>query len=186
MATARRKDDENLRIASPPFVRFVRGPSVSQSPAGTFRAQTFRGDTGVSVDGRTRVQISLPARPESVTVIRQVLSGIAETDGWTPGFLTDAKIAVSEASTNVVVHAYRDGTEGMLTVEMAVNGERLEVQVRDQGAGISPRLNDRSAGLGLGLPLIAALTTEVQVKSDTAGDTVVSMVFAVPRGDEDA
>ncbi len=131
------------------------------------------------------IEMTLPARPESVTVVRQALSGLAEVDGWSPAFLTDAKIAVSEASTNVVVHAYPDGNSGMLSVTVTLNDDRLVVVVGDQGVGIAPRLNDRSAGLGLGLPLIAALSSEVQIKSTDDGHTEVSMVFVVPR-DEDA
>ena len=128
------------------------------------------------------IEMTLPARPESVTVVRQALSGLADVNGWGSTFLTDAKIAVSEASTNVVVHAYPDGVLGTLSVMMTLDGDRLVVVVRDQGVGISPRLNDRSAGLGLGMPLMAALSSEVHVKSTDGGHTEVTMVLIVPNG----
>lgn len=131
------------------------------------------------------IEMTLPARPESVTVVRQALSGLADVNGWGSTFLTDAKIAVSEASTNVVVHAYPDGVQGTLSVTMTLNDYRLVVVVRDQGVGITPRLNDMSAGLGLGLPLIAALSTEVQIKSTDEGHTEVTMVLLVPNEEQE-
>ena len=91
----------------------------------------------------------------------------------------DLKIAVSEACSNVVVHAYPDGMDGMLSVMMTLEGDRLVVLVQDHGVGIAPRISDSSAGLGLGLPLIAALSNEVRVRSADDGHTEVTMVFTV-------
>ena len=132
------------------------------------------------MSGQASVELVLPARPESLTIVRQVLSGLAEAGGWNATFLTDAKIALSEACSNVVVHAYPDGTDGTLTVVLTLQGNDLVVLVRDHGVGIVPRINDRGAGLGLGLPLIAALTNEVRVRSADDGHTEVTMVFTIP------
>lgn len=137
------------------------------------------------MSGEASIELALPARPESLTIVRQALSGLAEAGGWNSTFLTDAKIALSEACSNVVVHAYPDGTDGTMTVMMTLQGNDLIILVRDQGAGIVPRISDRGAGLGLGLPLIAALTNEVRVRSADDGHTEVTMIFAIPNnGDE--
>ena len=130
------------------------------------------------------VELVLPARPESLTIVRQALSGLADVDGWTSAFLTDAKIAVSEACSNVVVHAYPNGTDGTLRVMMTAEHDGLLVLVRDQGVGIAPRVHDRSAGLGLGLPLIAALTDEVRMRRTHDGHTEVTMLFTVRSGND--
>lgn len=131
------------------------------------------------------VELALTARPESLTIVRQALSGLSEVGGWSAPFLTDLKIAVSEACSNVVVHAYPDGMDGMLTVMMTVEGDHLVVLVQDHGVGIAPHITSSSAGLGLGLPLIAALTNEVRVRSADDGHTEVTMIFTVPgNGDE--
>ncbi len=132
------------------------------------------------MSGESSVELALPARPESLTIVRQALSGLAEAGRWNATFLTDAKIALSEACSNVVVHAYPEGTDGMLTVVMTVAEDQLVVLVRDHGVGIVPRINNRGAGLGLGLPLIAALTNEVRVRSADDGHTEVTMIFTVP------
>lgn len=131
----------------------------------------------LTMDGRPTVELTLPARPESLTVIRQALSGFADAEGWTSAFLADCKIAVSEACSNVVVHAYAEDADGKLSVAITVSGLRLSVTVRDFGSGIEPRLADRRTGLGLGLPLIAALASEVSFRSVETGGTAVTMVL---------
>ena len=52
------------------------------------------------------VRLSLPARAEGVAVVRQALAGLADALDFDPAVLADMKMAVSEACTNVVVHAY--------------------------------------------------------------------------------
>ena len=64
------------------------------------------------------VRLTMPARPEGVAVVRQALAGMADALDFDAAVLADMKMAVSEACTNVVVHAYEDA-DGMLEVEMA-------------------------------------------------------------------
>jgi anti-sigma regulatory factor (Ser/Thr protein kinase) len=109
-------------------------------------------------------------------VVRQAISGVADAEAWPAHFLTDVKIAVSEACSNVVVHAYPDGN-GAITLRLALDDDRVVVEVADQGVGIAPRLHDRSAGLGLGLPLIAALSSDVRVQTSKEGHTNITMVL---------
>ena len=59
----------------------------------------------------------MPARPEGVGVVRQALAGMADALDFDASVLADMKMAVTEACTNVVVHAYEADT-GMLEVEM--------------------------------------------------------------------
>ena len=101
------------------------------------------------------VLLTMPARPEGVGVVRQALAGMADALDFDPTVLADMKMAVTEACTNVVVHAY-DEDAGMLEVEMLADESTLTIVVRDWGTGIQPRPHRREApALGLGLPLIA-------------------------------
>ena len=52
------------------------------------------------------LQLHLPARAENVAVIRHALGGLGDALGLDPGDLADMKLAVTEACTNVVMHAY--------------------------------------------------------------------------------
>ena len=89
------------------------------------------------------VRLTMPARPEGVAVVRQALAGMADALDFDEAVLADMKMAVSEACTNVVVHAYQD-SEGTLEVEMSADETGLTIRVRDHGSGIQPQVN-RSA-----------------------------------------
>jgi anti-sigma regulatory factor (Ser/Thr protein kinase) len=79
------------------------------------------------------------------------------------------------------VHAYDDEI-GRLGVEMFADDSALTVVVRDQGSGIQPRANRTgSTALGLGLPLIAALSDAFEVRGGPGIGTEVRMTFAYER-----
>ncbi|MEA2170619.1 MAG: serine/threonine-protein kinase RsbW [Solirubrobacteraceae bacterium] len=129
------------------------------------------------------VTLTLPARPEGVGVVRQALVGVADGLALDGAVLSDAKVAVTEACTNAVVHAYEDEV-GMLTVDMFADDAQLTVVVRDHGMGIRPQANragSATAALGLGLPLIAALTDAFEVRGGPGAGTEVRMTFAYDR-----
>jgi serine/threonine-protein kinase RsbW len=87
-------------------------------------------------------------------------------------------LAVTEAVTNAVVHAYVDAPEpGEVEVIVRRLQDRgVEIVVCDDGRGMMPRTD--SPGLGLGLPLAAALAEQFEVQARTGGGTRVRMAFA--------
>jgi anti-sigma regulatory factor (Ser/Thr protein kinase) len=91
-------------------------------------------------------------------------------------------MAISEACTNVVVHAYEDD-DGVLEVEMAASETGLTIRVRDHGSGIRPRGERRgeAPALGLGLPLIAALSDSYELTGTAGRGTEVRMTFDYAR-----
>lgn len=127
--------------------------------------------------GHPDVELKLPAEPESVTLARQMVRGIVDVLGWGDDSRTDISIAVTEACTNAVLHAYPAESDGEFEVIAWAEPERLRVSVRDRGQGISPSVTSPSAGLGLGLPLMLAIGDEVTFASDD-GVTEVRMTFS--------
>ncbi len=123
------------------------------------------------------VELVLPADPESVVVARQMVRGLIDVLDWDDASRNDVSIAVTEACTNAVLHAYPDGA-GEYAVKAWVEPDRLVIAVRDQGRGITPRLDSGAAGLGLGLPLMLAISDEVAFTRDGEGATEVRMVFS--------
>lgn len=104
------------------------------------------------------------------------MTGFAREHG-VPGERLDAiALAVSEACTNVVLHAYRDrpGT-GSMSVGLELEQQSLRVHVRDEGVGLGPRAD--SPGLGLGLPIIAKLADGFAVEPGPHGGTELYMRF---------
>ena len=107
-------------------------------------------------------------------MVRHAIGGLGDAAGRHDQTLSDIKLAVTEACTNVVVHAY-DGGEGPLEVAATMRAERLTVVVRDEGRGIVPRPD--SPGLGLGLPLIATLAESLELGTGEENQTEVRMTF---------
>jgi anti-sigma regulatory factor (Ser/Thr protein kinase) len=134
------------------------------------------------------VRLTMPARPEGVAVVRQALAGMADALDFDAAVLADMKMAVSEACTNVVVHAYED-TDGMLEVDMAADETGLTIRVRDHGSGIHPQATQRTRdvpALGLGLPLIAALSDAFELHGSSGQGTEVRMTFNYARNGDPA
>jgi serine/threonine-protein kinase RsbW len=133
------------------------------------------------------VRMTLPARPEGVAVVRQALAGMADALDFDAAVLADMKMAVSEACTNVVVHAY-DDSDGVLEVDMTADENGLTIRVRDYGSGIQPQVNRSREvpALGLGLPLIAALSDAFELYGSAGQGTEVRMTFAYVRESDPA
>ncbi len=122
------------------------------------------------------MELALPARATNIAVVRHAFGALGEAFAVDEEILSNIRLAVTEACTNVVVHAYPDDHEGPLEVTATMLDEdRLEVVVRDEGPGIGPRAD--SPGLGLGLPLIVSLTESVQLGRGADDRTEVRMTF---------
>ena len=129
--------------------------------------------TGRSAD----VSLVVPAVPDSIAVIRQTVSGICEALGADARAVGDIKLAATEACTNVVLHAYAGRDDGTIELDARAAADELQLLVRDHGNGMTPA--PLAEGLGLGLPLIAALSKTMTIVEADGGGTEVSMTFAL-------
>jgi anti-sigma regulatory factor (Ser/Thr protein kinase) len=138
---------------------------------------------GNATDGVADVRFRLRAVPANVALVRQALAGLADSLGVDPARAADMKIAVTEACTNAVVHAYANH-DGPLEVTMRVEHGRLVLSVRDSGPGLRP-LPSESDGppLGFGLALIASLSDEFGIAGSRRG-TEVRIAFDLDGLDE--
>ena len=128
------------------------------------------------------IRITLPARPENVAVVRQVIGAFAEVHEVPRAVAEDMRLAVTEACTNVVRHAYSDGGgngDGTIEVVVRRSAGALELIVADNGRGIG-RSPD-TAGPGLGLALIAALTDSLEIQRSASAGSRLVMSFLRTR-----
>lgn len=123
----------------------------------------------------------LPARAENVAVVRHALAGLAEEIGMDEPGMADLKTVVTEACTNVAVHAY-EGEPGPLSVEARPDEEGLTVTVRDEGIGIQPQAEVEGGSLRLGLSLIAALSSSFAITGGLDRGTEVTMRLPLSGG----
>ena len=123
---------------------------------------------------RTGFELSVPAIAENVALVRHAFGGLGDALHLPDSLIADIKLAVTEACTNVVVHAYPEG-EGRMEVSAQIEGDELLVVVADHGNGLMPRLD--SPGLGLGLPLIATLASSLELDTESDEITQVKITF---------
>lgn len=121
---------------------------------------------------------SLPAVPASVPLLRGAVADFARSVGVVEPQLDALKLAVSEAVTNAVMHAYLDADEpGEVHVAGCMRDDVVHVIVSDDGMGMKPRLD--SPGLGVGLPFIAETADTLDIGKTPGGGTELRMSFRV-------
>lgn len=138
--------------------------------------------------------MTLPAKPEYVGVVRLTVSGIANRMGFSYDEIEDIKVAVSEACTNAVNHAYNQEDDGKMTVGFGMCEDRLEIMVVDRGKSfdletirgdVGPFNNDVAVDQmtegGLGLFLIETLMDKVEISGKSG---VIVLMTKYIRKDE--
>jgi serine/threonine-protein kinase RsbW len=119
------------------------------------------------------VRLTFPARPEYITLCRLALTGISRLRPVSEEVLADLKLALTEAASNSVRHAYRDGGNGVVEIVYELHPDRLVIEVTDEGKGFEPTTagaapESLSEG-GLGLAIIRAIADEVEIGSRPSG-----------------
>jgi len=127
------------------------------------------------------VTLDLDSQPETLTLVRGMLSGVGELLAVDPELLDDLKTAVSEACNNVVLHAYPEGAPGTLSVQLYALEAALAVVVGDGGRGIPEEILSDGQSQGVGIPVIRALTELSAFRARAGGGTQVAMRFAGER-----
>ena len=122
--------------------------------------------TGESDLGRT-VRLTIPAKPEYITLSRLALSGLSRVRTFPEDTLADLKLALTEACSNSVRHAYAD-SEGHVDISFELRDDRLIVEVADDGAGFEPEQgakngDDILSEGGLGIAIIRSIADEVEI-----------------------
>ncbi len=126
-----------------------------------------------------RFERTFPAIPASVPQLRQELTEWVRGVGLDDDQVQTVRLAVTEAVTNGVVHAFLGREPGTLMLEAQPGADVLEVRVTDDGTGMGPRPD--SPGLGMGVPMIGKLCASVDLGQGPEGTgTEVRMIFAVP------
>jgi anti-sigma regulatory factor (Ser/Thr protein kinase) len=127
------------------------------------------------------LRITLPAHRDSLGLLRHVVRGFRDAYGVATATMDDIVLAVSEAATNCVVHAYGPRA-GTITVVARSSGDHLlHILVRDHGCGIAPPAD--TPKLGHGLALIEHVAESLEIVGTAAG-TDVLMTFRLMVEDE--
>lgn len=126
-------------------------------------------------EGQRRiVRLTIPARPEYITLCRLALTGLARLRPISDELAADLKLALTEAASNSVRHAYGDGN-GSVEIAYELYGDRLVIEVNDEGEGFDPAehgglgdLENLTEG-GLGIAIIRAIADEFDLSRGPHG-----------------
>src|SRR3954449_937320 len=87
------------------------------------------------VDTANVIRLSIPAKPEYITLCRLALTGLARVRSFPHELIADMKLALTEACSNSVRHAYNGGDAGKVDILYELQADRLIVEVCDEGSG---------------------------------------------------
>jgi serine/threonine-protein kinase RsbW len=128
-------------------------------------------DNGVSA--ASVVSLVIPARAEYIALGRLALSGLLRPLAVEPEVIADMKLALTEACSNSIRHAYEGGRNGAVEIRYELAADRLDVEVSDDGEGFDPEILEVEPGEldegGLGIAIIRALTDDLSIGPRSGG-----------------
>lgn len=118
------------------------------------------------------ISLVIPAKAEYIALGRLALTGLLRPLAVEPEVIADVKLALTEACSNSIRHAYADGREGAVEIRYELLDSRLAVEVSDEGGGFDPEFAAGSGDLsegGLGLAIIRAVTDDLSIGPRSGG-----------------
>lgn len=141
-----------------------------------------------------RVLVNIPSNPVFERVVRASADEIGQAIGLRPERIEDLKLAVSEAVNNAIEHGNRRQSAKLVEVIFALDAEKLEVRIRDEGDGVE-RIDfsrrvveeqnlENGMHRGFGMYLISALVDDCEVSSSNQGTIMTLRLYRKDINDE--
>jgi serine/threonine-protein kinase RsbW len=115
---------------------------------------------------QAEIRLRIPAKAEYVTLCRLALTGLSRVRPLSEETLADLKLALTEACSNAVRHAYADG-EGSVEISYRLHPDRVVIEVLDDGEGFELKESDGNLENltegGLGIAIIRAIADELEI-----------------------
>jgi serine/threonine-protein kinase RsbW len=129
-----------------------------------------RNDNSISA---SVVSLLIPAKAEYIALGRLAVTGLLRPRAVEPEVIADVKLALTEACSNSIRHAYANGSEGEVEIRYELDDSSLVVEVSDAGGGFDPARRESEASAldegGLGIAIIRALADDMSVGPRTGG-----------------
>jgi serine/threonine-protein kinase RsbW len=118
-------------------------------------------------DESRAIALTIPPKAEYLVFCRLVLTGIARVQGIEDEVLGDLKLAVTEACSNAIRHAYDEGALGKIRVRYELGADAITIEIADEGHGFDLDRPEADAielsEDGMGLAIIRAVVDEVEI-----------------------
>lgn len=135
--------------------------------------------------------MNISSTTQHLSDVRRFVQMHAEAAGFTEETIEQFKLAVDEACTNVIKHAYRDDDGGRIEISILVNDDRFVVTIRDEGRSfeidkyrtpdIYQSIRNRKAG-GYGIHLMRSLMDSVEYRQRGGSNEVQLTKFRQENG----
>ncbi|NIK80220.1 serine/threonine-protein kinase RsbW [Paenibacillus castaneae] len=135
------------------------------------------------------IHLTIPAKAEYIDIVRVTLFGIAQKAGFYYEQIEDMKVAVTEACTNVVLHAYTNQQQGVVDIRFELEEEGISIRIKDNGTSFkyeqalnknashhNKDLSEITAG-GLGLFMMQALMDKVEVLTEKGTEVILTKLI---------
>lgn len=113
--------------------------------------------------------------------MRNFVAGHATNSGFTEADIADIRLAVDEAYTNIIKHAYNNDKQKSVDIELGYNSTEFWVALLDTGDAFDPKdydkpdirqkIKQKKRG-GVGVYLIRKLMDDVEYQTDNAINTI--------------
>ncbi len=133
-------------------------------------------------------KLDIPAKAEYVSLGRLALAGMLRNGGFSEDAVADLKLALTEACSNSVRHAY-DHENGQVHLAFTLTDANVIIQIRDEGDGLHEDDVDcpecqglpglEAAEGGMGISIIRAVVDDFRLDRPEGGGSV--LVFTKRR-----
>ena len=123
-------------------------------------------DAARDVEPGSAIRLTIPAKAEYITLGRLALTGLSRLRELPQETIADLKLALTEACSNSVRHAYPEGS-GTVEIVYELQRDRLVIEVADDGEGFDPGTHAANEGElaegGLGIAIIRSVADELEI-----------------------
>ena len=134
-----------------------------------------------------RVLVNIPSNPIFERIVRASADELGQALGLPPERVEDLKLAVSEAVNNAIDHGNQREAAKLVEVIFALDADKLEVRIRDEGEGadrvdfsrkiVEEQNLDSGMHRGFGMYLISALVDEYEISSSKTGTVMTLRLY---------
>jgi serine/threonine-protein kinase RsbW len=113
------------------------------------------------------IALTIPPKAEYLVFCRLVLAGLARAQEIDEEAVSDLKLAVTEACSNAIRHAYGGRADGSVAIRYELDPDAIAIEVVDEGSGFD--LDPDPADLvelsedGMGLAIIRAVVDDLEL-----------------------
>lgn len=144
----------------------------------------------MSEDKYKKKTLQIESRTENLIKIREFISNTAKSCGFDDDEVNKITLAVDEACTNIIKHAYKGRSDGIIKILLTMNKKNFKINIIDFGEPFNPqlfsitdvrsRIKNYTKG-GLGMFLIRTLMDKVEYKINKNKRNQVTLIKYIAK-----